>query len=219
MGGLNFRGMYNAIIKNVTCMPFDADLIDSGEPVAGTVGIAMPYVNCDLFNIIECVHVGGYETGIKVGEHCSLRDTVTVCCKYGYEFASIYHHARLERVGVYWCVNAIYINDGATYFKIDGLNVEWSNMTKWYDNEYVVLDASNYGHGEIHYHIVQALVGVNYALFNKSGGSNLQCYPIGFDAASSYTVTGARNTPEAALKNLITALAAKGIIIDSTTET
>ena len=59
-------------------------------------------------------------------------------------------------------------------------------------------------------------IGFNNARFAKSGGANLQCMPIAFAAASSFTVTGKRNDATA-LTSLLAKLAAKGIIIDSTT--
>jgi len=49
-----------------------------------------------------------------------------------------------------------------------------------------------------------------------TGASGLQCIPIAFAAATSFTVTGKRNDATA-LTDLLSKLAAKGIIIDSTT--
>jgi hypothetical protein len=51
----------------------------------------------------------------------------------------------------------------------------------------------------------------------KTGGANLQCIPIVLPAAANFTVTGARDNPEGALANLLTVLAAKGIITNGTT--
>lgn len=218
IGGINFRGGYNAIIKNVTMFQWNADLIDSGIPIAGTVGLAMPLVNCDLINYIENVHIGGFETGTLLGEHVYAAQLNIVCCKYAIQQDTNYHTNILNRVGVYWCNNAFYFSGGSSYLKVQ-LQMEYTSDGKWYDNSYSILDDSNYGHGEIHYNCVTAGVGFDNSNFSKSGGTNLQCIPTSFASATSFTITGARNSPEAALKNLITALAAKGIIVDSTTET
>ena len=90
---------------------------------------------------------------------------------------------------------------------------------EWYDWSYTILDVSNIGRGEIHYNVTRSGGGFPFnANFTKSGGTGLQCSPIAFfTAPTDFTVTGARNTGEGALKDLIAKLVAKGIIIDSTT--
>jgi len=214
LGGIGFRDAINAIIRNVSVFP-DINLVNSGIPQNNCVGIAMPKENCEHMNIVENCNVGGMESGYWIGEHTSLQNTVANSCKYGYNFGRNYHHARTSRIAAYWCINDIYIS-GESYMKVDGLQSEWKQAGKWYDSGYTILDPNNYGHGEIHYSIVEANVGFNNAKFTKSGGANLQYYPMAFTAASSFTVTGKRND-STALTNLLTALAAKGIIIDSTT--
>jgi hypothetical protein len=215
IGGIGFNDAINTIIKNVSVFPYNLNLVNSGQPINNCIGIAMPKINCEHINVIENCNVGGFETGYLTGEHTSLKDTVANCCLYGYNFGANYHHVFTTRIAAVWCVNDIYIS-GSSYLKINGLNAEWSNNGKWYDNVYTILDANNYGHGEIHYSIVEASVGFNNAKFSKSGGANLQCSPISFAAASSFTVTGARDDGTA-LTDLLSKLAAKGLIIDSTT--
>lgn len=216
LGAINMKGALDVQIKNVCCFPYNLNLINSGIPQNNCIGIVMPALSASNHNVCDHVNVGGFETGYLAGDHTVFRDTVAIACLYAYQFAANYQIAVGERIGSYWCANDIYVS-GAGYLKINELQTEWNQDSKWYDAAYVILDPSNYGHGEIHYNITEANVGFNNARFNKSGGANIQCLPIGFAAASSFTVSGARDNPEAALASLITALAAKGIIIDSTT--
>jgi len=218
MGALNFFRGRNAIVRNVCCYPYDTGLGSIGVPQNNCVGIIMPQINCEHICILENCSVGGFETGYKLGEHTSLKDTIANTCLYGYEFAANYHIVHATRIASYWCGSDLRFT-GVAYVKINGLQVEWRDEGDWFDSVNTILDASNYGHGEVYYSIVEAMVGFNNSRFSKSGGANLQCFPVAFAAASSFTVSGARNNPEAALKSLITALAAKGIIVDSTTET
>jgi len=216
IGGINLRGALCAHVKNVCCYPFNLLVQSTATPINNCIAIAMPQANSGNHNVVEHCTVGGFETGYLSGDHTVYRDTVAMSCLNGYKFASNYQINLCERIGSYWCKNDIAIS-GICYINIVELQTEWAQEGKWYDAAYVVLDAANKGHGEIHYNITEANVGFNNARFNKSGGVNLQCIPIGFAAASSFTVSGARDDPEGALASLITALAAKGIIIDSTT--
>jgi hypothetical protein len=219
IGGLNLRGCLDTVVKNVCCFPFNTNIVDTAVPKNNCVGIAMPIFGCSNHNMIEKCNVGGFETGYRFGEHTSFKDLVAIGCLYGYEQPINYQLCKGERIGSYWCANNIIFTGGDSNIKIDALQVEWYDGAKWFDTVQTVLDTSNYGHGEIHYNITEMGVGFNNAKFSKSGGANLQCLPIAFTAAASFTVTGVRDSPEAALKNLLTVLAAKGIIVDSTTET
>jgi hypothetical protein len=216
LGGIGFNDTSNTgVIRNVSIFPYNLNLVNSGSPINNCIGIAMPKINCEHINVVENCNVGGFETGFLLGDHTSLKDTVADCCIYGYNIGANYHAVFGTRIAAFWCINAIYFS-GEAYIHINELQTEWSDLDKWYDSAYTVLDVSNYGHGELHYNIVEAGVGFNNAKFSKSGGVNLQCMPIAFAAAASFTVTGKRNDATA-LTNLLTALAAKGIIIDSTT--
>jgi len=114
-------------------------------------------------------------------------------------------------------INSVYFS-GIAYVKIEGLTTEFYVPGKWYDSVYTVLDTGNYGHGEIHYECTEFNVGYNDAKFIKSTGCGyLQCSPVAFASNTSFTVTGARDESEGALKDLIAKLVAKGIIVDSTT--
>jgi hypothetical protein len=209
IGGIGFNDAINCIIRNVSIFPFNLNLVNSDVPLNNAVGIAMPKINSEHINMIDNCNVGGFESGFVLGEHTQLRTTVANCCTNGYNFGANYHHTYSTRIAAFWCVNSLKFS-GASYVKIEGLQIEWDDLGKWYDSVYTILDPSDYGHGEVHYSIVEAGVGFNNAKFSKSGGANLQCMPIAFAAASSFTVTGADDA--AKLASLMTVLKAKGII-------
>jgi len=215
IGGLNLRGCLDTIVKNVCCFPFNTNVVDTTAPKNNCVGIAMPIYGCGGHNMIEKCNVGGFETGYRFGEHTSFKDLVAIGCLYAYEQPANYQLCKGERIGSYWCANDLIFTGGDSNIKIDGLQVEWYDGGKWFDNVTTISDASNYGHGEIHYNITEMGVGFNNAKFGKTGGSNIQCIPIAFAAAAAFTVTGATDAEKVA--SIIAVLAAKGIIIDGTT--
>jgi hypothetical protein len=215
IGGLGFDKAGIAMVRNVSILPFNLNLQNSIAPINNCVGIAMPAIDSDDISIVENCIAGGFQSAYKTGDHTHLRNTDCYCCVNGYEITNN-HQIVVGNIEVHWSINAIYIT-GAPKIKIESLQTEWINAGKWYDSVYTVLDASNGGIGEIHYNIVEAGVGFNNAYFSKSGGAKLQCMPIGFQTAAEFTVTGARDESEGALKDLIAKLVAKGIIIDGTT--
>ncbi|MEN6569052.1 MAG: glycosyl hydrolase family 28-related protein [Rikenellaceae bacterium] len=218
IGGINMRGCIDVTIRNVCCYPFNLNVALTGTPINNCIGIAMPLASCGNHNKIECSNVGGFETGYMIGEHTILYDTVAISCLYGYQFTANYQVILGVRIGSYWCKNDLYFT-GSSRIKITELQTEWAQLGTWFDAAYTILDPSDYAHGEVCYSITEHAVGYNDLKFSKSGGANIQCFPIAFAAATSFTVTGVRDNPEAALKNLLTVLAAKGIIVDTTTET
>jgi len=213
LGGIGFANAQNAEIKNVTVFPYNLSLTASGIPQNNCVGIAMPKVNCEDMNVLQNISVGGFETGLLLGEHTSLDNVIARCCKYGYQFTNNNHTVRAGKLMSWWNINDLYFS-ALAHVKISQLQIERSIGSKWYDNDYTILDASNYGHGEVSYNIVSG-GSFDNSTFSKSGGANLQCYPITI-ALSSFTITGSKEG-NVALESLISALVARGIIIDSTT--
>lgn len=216
IGGIGFNDAAMAIIKSVAVFPHNVNLNDSAAPINNCVGIALPKINCSHFNVLENCSVGGFDSGYLTGDHFHINNSAAVCCKYGYNIGANNQIGYGTKLMSFWNINDIYIS-GASRLMISSIQTEWADLGKWYDSAYTVLDASNNGKGEIHYSITAAGVGFDDSKFSKSGGANLQCMPIAFAAASEFTVTGARDEPEGALASLITALAAKGIIVDNTT--
>lgn len=210
LGGIGFNNAANALVRRVSVFPYNFNLVNSGIPQNNCIGIAMPKENCEHINVVEDCNVGGFESGFLCGEHTSLIDTVANCCKYGYNFGTNSHHVRGARIATFWCQNDIYFS-GSAYVKINGLQTEWASQGKWYDDAYVILDANNYGHGEISYSVVEHNVGFNNARFNKSGGTKLQCYPMAFADATSFTLTGSTDAEK--LASVIALLKAKGLAI------
>lgn len=217
IGAVGFNKAANAIIKNTTAFPYNLNLINSGAALNNATGIAMPAINDEYFNVLENCNVGGFNDGYLLGEHTVLNNVAANCCLYGFNFGANYHVVYTGKISAFWCANCIRFTGFTSYVKINGLQTEWYQGGKWYDSDKIIVDASDYGHGEIHYDIVESGVGFNNARFSKTGGANLQYIPIAFTAASSFTVTGARDESEGALKDLIAKLVAKGIIVDGTT--
>jgi hypothetical protein len=206
LGGIGFNDAANTVIKNVCVFPSAVNPHEYGEPINNCVGIAMPAVNCEHLSIIENCTVGGFESGFLLGDHSAMKNLSSICCKYGYNFGANNLIAHGMKIGAYWCANSIYFS-GVSYVKIDNFQEEWYHNGDWYESLYTILDASNQGHGEIYYNIAESFVGFNNARFAKSGGANLQCMPIAFASAASFTVTGADD-----LAGIAAALKAKGII-------
>jgi hypothetical protein len=214
-GGINFNYSGDCMIRNVTVFPFNISLKNIIAPVNNCIGIAMPKILAEATNVCESCFVAGFESGYLTGDHTFLNNDIAYCCKYGFNFGANYNAVLATKILGIHCVNTIFVS-GVAYFKIEDLETEWYLPGLWNDSVYTVLDASNQGHGEIHYHTTEYGVGYSPTRFVKSGGANIQCIPMAFAAASSFTVTGKRNDATA-LTNLLTALAAKGIIVDSTT--
>lgn len=215
IGALNMRGAMDITIKNVCCYPFNLNLVDSGIPQNNCVGIALPSTGNGNFAILENVNVGGFETGFLIGEHSSLHNTQAICCLYGYQARNAGHPIYGTRVMTHWCANSIIFGgNNPCIIKIDELVEEpLIEGGKWYDFVSTITDSTNKAHGIIYYNCTG---GANYnPHYTKVGGANLQCIPIAFAAASSFTVTGSTDAEKVA--SIIAVLEAKGLIIDGTT--
>lgn len=189
IGGIDLRRSRNASLKHVACFPWNLNLYNSGTPLNSCAGIRMPVVNCEHINVIENCNVGGFSSGFVLGEHTVVLNTIAISCMYGYEFTENYHLATGYSLKSFWCANDIRFTGAISYVKIDHLQVEWQSIGKWYDTQYTILDPSNYGRGEITYHIVEANVGTNEARFSKSGGTNLSIYVLGTSFAPETATT------------------------------
>lgn len=178
IGGIGFRDAVNAIIKNVVVSPLNLCLVNSAAPLNNAVGIAMPKVNCEWLCIIENSTVGGFNSGFLTGEHTTILNSIAYCCANGFEIAANNHYAHLARIKSFWNINGIAFTGGNSYIIVDGIQIEWDDLGKWYDSTYTILDANNYGHGKIEYTIVEAGVGHDDSKFSQSGGTHLVCTPI-----------------------------------------
>lgn len=219
IGGIDLGSVCACHMDKICISPYNTWMGDILLPTPlEQIGIRMPQEGDQLPTILEHCILGGFQHGVYLGEQNTVRDLIVECCLNGITVNKTYQMNLISRVSAFWNANTLNFVNARSMIKIDCLQVEWEDVyDKFYDNQYIINDPSSYGIGEIYYNITQHNKGFNNALFSKSGGTKLQCYPIAFAAASSFTVSGARNNPEAALANLITALAAKGIIIDSTT--
>jgi len=206
MGGINCEFSNVAMFENITCFPYNLNLVNSGKPdVIDIVGIAIPSINCELNNTIINCNVGGFTNGFLLGEHASVYNAVAICCVNGFNQTQNYHLGNYTKLSAFWC-SVDFIVTGASYFNVANLQTEWTVASKWYDAIVTLSDASNLGHGRFNYNIVAAGVGVDNTKFIKIGGSKVKSKAISVDqinkdiTSTSYTF-GATDTE----KELITA--------------
>jgi len=215
-GGINFKYAALTDLRNINISCANKNVYDTIAPINTCVGIYMPSINDEVIaSAINCT-VSTMDAGFFIGEHSYMQNCHSVACLCGFNFGASYHMNVLNHCSSNWCKYDLYFT-ASTHVNIFSFQTEWADESKWFDSTATILDSSNYAHGELHYAIVEKDVGFNNSKFTKTGGANIQCFPISFTAAASFTVSGARDEPEGALASLITALAAKGIIIDSTT--
>lgn len=216
IGGINLRGVINCEVRNCTAFPFGIKITDCGLPKNDCVGIATALNNNGQVAVVDNCNVGGFYEGYRVGEHASLRDTMAISCLIAYHVRGAGHLMYGSKLISHWCGTTLKISGSYCLLKIDCLIDEpLVEGGKWYDFVQTIEDTGNDGHGIVYYNTTGG--GLYNPNFTKTGGVNLQAYPICFEAASSFSVTGV--AAAGTLKNLLTVLAAKGIIKDSTTAT
>jgi hypothetical protein len=214
VGGINCEFSAVAMFENVTCFPYNLNLVNSGKPdVIDIVGIAVSSVNCELNNTIINCNVGGFTNGFLLGEHVSLYNAVAICCVNGFNQAFNYHLGNYTKISAFWC-SVDFLVTGASVFNVLNLQTEWTIAGKWYDATATLSDASNLGRGKFNYNIVEAGVGINNAKFIKIGGSKIKTKAISVDpinrdiTATTYTF-GATDTE----KELITTTNASAVTL------
>jgi len=182
MGGINCEYATLANFENVTCFPYNLNLVSSGKPdVIDVVGIAMPRINCEHINTLKNCSVGGFTQGYLLGEHTSAYDAVAICCVNGYHQTANYHLGNYEKISAFWC-SVDFIVTGASYFNVANLQTEWTVAGKWYDAVTTLSDVSNYGKGRFNFNIIEAMVGFNNEKFTKIGGTGIDVKPISLPA-------------------------------------
>ena len=155
------------------------------------------------------------ESGYLLGDHTEVRNAIAHCCRFAFDMWANWNGCYLSKILVIHCVNAFRFQNHGVIF-VSNLETEEYNAVKWYQQSYTLLDPGNAAMGRICYN-TRAVDGYpDPSIFTKSGGANIQCIPT-FRAAVSFTVAGARDESEGALKDLIAKLVAQGIIVDSTT--
>jgi len=169
----------------------------AAEPIAETYGFWMPAHNNETMPFLENVYVGGYRYGYVFAEHSQGTNINAHTCKYGFVFAGTTHSTNFGRLAANWCTYALSAQVGtvpasptAIYTTIQTLNVEAYTTSHWAQQVNTVYDPSNRIIGNLNYHVIQAGVGVNNALFTKSGGTNLVSIPIGTSSVNAFVNGG-----------------------------
>jgi hypothetical protein len=215
LGGINLSLAGSCGVSNTTVFPYNKSLMTTAEPTYALVGINLPNVNGELNNFIENCHVGGFVSGYAVGDHATIHNSSAFCCVNGLEVKQNNFTSVVTKLYLGTCKNYVTFTGGASSVIINELTTETQELTKWYDLDYHINDVNNYGTGIIRYSFSNA--NPNAYTFNKNGGEKLRCMFTNFWDKAQFTVTGARDESEGALKDLITKLVAQGIIIDGTT--
>lgn len=220
IGGINAFDSKNLFIDRITIMPFNYNLVDIALPAEEASGIIMPEFtaeqNCQIRNTV----VGGFYHGYEVQGHARLDDVSAMVCLRGYRFnTSQAMMSKCTKIQSLWNETDVIVDPAATkaYFNIE-LYIEHSSTDtgQWYYQTHSLRDPSDVGHGMIWYHITDGSGSSANGSFIKTNGANIRCLPIAHEAASSYTITGAKGG-NVALTDLLTKLQDLGIIIDSTT--
>lgn len=226
IGGIGMKHGGQNIMRRLTIGPYNIKGTDTALPINNCTGIALAGVFSEQLNTIsECI-VSTFVNGYYLGDHASIDNSWAWVCLNAYVFGMNKLIARGGKIEAQWCANIIVvIDDNASgdprSLYVGCLNVENTADGYWYDKVAHVVDAANLGRGEIHYDLNEDV----RPGFVKVGGTGIMCSPIavgkvtsGTDAgATNFTITGARDESEGALKNLITKLCAKFGFVDGTT--
>jgi hypothetical protein len=182
MGGINCENSAIANFENITCYPYNLNLVNSGIPdVIDVVGITMPAINCEHINTLKNCTVGGFTQGYLLAEHTSAYDIIAICCVNGFNQKANYHLGNYTKLSAFWC-KVDFIVTGASFFNVANLQTEWSTNGKWYDAVTTLSDVSNYGHGRFNFNIIEASIGFNNDKFTKIGGTHIEVKPISLPA-------------------------------------
>ena len=222
IGGLGLKDSSNNLIRRVTIAPFNMEGNDSALPINNSTGISLAAAGGDNMNVVEQSTVCCFVNGYYMGDHSMIHDSQAICTLNAYLFGYSKLIAIGTRIEALWCANSIkIIEEGVRSILVDCLNVENTADGFWYDKVAHIVDSSNLGRGEVHYDLNEDV----RPGFVKVGGTGIMCSPVavgkvtsGTDAgAANFTISGARDESEGALKDLITKLCTKFGFIDSTT--
>lgn len=144
---------------------------------ANAVGWNLPVrVNANPPMMLADAWADGYYTGFRISEVAHGVNMQASHCVIGIECAGAEDHAaNIDRVLFVACKNGISFTGGIFYLNVALLDIEHSVGSGTFQVVADVLDASNYGHGFIAYHTVQAGVAADDHLY-VSGGANLSFY-------------------------------------------
>lgn len=170
----------------VTAVELDNVIVDCGsyyiqgltEPTTTTSrAIRLPKNNNGAFTRLGAVNVVGFYIGYELGEHTVGVQVGAWGCKQAAVFATASNHAsKFERFMAVHCERVL-VFTGYHPVSIDQLDIEHA-ASGWWVTDYDIDDASNYGVGDITWHVVLAGSGPD-STFTMNGGSNLNPSRLG----------------------------------------
>ena len=214
IGGIGANYCGGVLVENTTIFPFNESLNVCNQPINNCVGINLPKVDNEIMSRVKNVSLGGFQSGIKTGDHGYIEDVGIFGCLNGIEVGATNLMTTMLKVLTLGCKNQIAFTGGLSIINVLSLMIENKTQGKWFDYDKTILDSNNYGRGVVNYSIWIDNAFAN-ASFVKTGGSRLRCMPIGFLSGTGFTVTGSTDSQKIA--SLISILTDIGIIANGTT--
>lgn len=223
MSAINLQYFAAASLKNIRC-DIDTNVYYSVLPVAETFGVWMPSRQNDGLCDIANVSVGGYRYGVVITEHTTGYNLRAQCCYYGVVVEGSHHGVHMGHFHIHWCPYAISgpvgsVDDAVvSHVRLGPVDYEWREDGDWYDHIKVIYDPDDQLYGTLSGTIVEASVGKNNGLFDKTGGNNIRWDPIGLGqdevlVSGEYT---SLDSMAAVVQRLLAVLQAQGIVEDNT---
>lgn len=182
----------------------DGSAAKSTRPTNNVAGIITNKIFSETMSRWVNSHVAGFKYGICVSDHANLDQVEVYFCDKAFVFMHNVETIHANRILAQWNISSLFVPDGtimglvnsfgASYFKIDNLQVEvWAGdapVSGWYNYTYVVDDAANQGIGELTHLTDQAGCCVNNALFNKNGGVQIITNQLGAYEDNAWAKSG-----------------------------
>jgi hypothetical protein len=144
-----------ARISSVNANRISVDNIRNPAIVAthtDSYGYILPTGNNDNIPMIwSTIKSRGFYTGIKIGEHSTLNDSMFVRATYGIEFNNVLHMARVTYVSMEYCKIPIRVTGSSSTFVIDSADIEPGVGDYVYGPGTMLEDSGNYASGYIGY--------------------------------------------------------------------
>ena len=175
--------------EKVAAIDIDQVVIDVGsyyvegltEPTTNTsVGLKCPGNNNGAFTRLGAVNVVGMYHGYTFGEHSNGEQVGAWGCKQAARFLTATNHAsHFDRFLAVHCERVLTF---AAYHPVTIAQLDIEHAASgWWVTDYDIDDASNFGYGEITWHVVLAGVGPDDT-FTINGGVNLITQQVGASA-------------------------------------
>lgn len=169
---LNFQYLDMASLKGVSVdTSYERGVTPEIQTHNDSYGIRMPSPgNGNASMMISGVKIKRFYNGIRLTEHNQVEDSGVFFAVNALYLDSSTYPINIDYVSVEQCVNAVYAPIGSTYINANMIDVEqWG--TGNFIGTYTLKDASNYVKGSITYNIL----GINggSGLFLRTGGKNV----------------------------------------------